>query len=286
MQKVAFLTMDVESFYDTTPIRDKKIPIDERYTCAEQVKVYTELAEKYGARCSLFVTAEFIPYVSPYVKQAAQRGHGIDLHCYRHVAPLLQSMDEYKSDISNAIEILKKEFGVKPLGYRAPCFAMDDERFEVIHQNGFVFDSSVNGFATAANCKSVDLSQYKKINDVVYEKDGFYELRPCVGDFCGVPFPAGGGAYIRMAPWFFAKAVVKKFLRKHDAYMFYVHPFEICKTKLPLAKELTAKDKNFVRTGRKSYLKRIEWIIKRLKKEGFEIISIEEFIKRQKNGGM
>ena len=61
--------------------------------------------------------------------------------------------------------------------------------------------------------------------------------------------------------------------------MFYVHPYEVSKKKAPRMKGLKFVEWLFVRIGRKSYLKKIEKIIKYLKKKGFEFKSLNEYTK-------
>ena len=61
--------------------------------------------------------------------------------------------------------------------------------------------------------------------------------------------------------------------------MFYVHPYEVSKNKVPKLKNLKFVEWLFIRIGRKSYLRKIEKIIKYLKKKGFEFKSLGEYAK-------
>lgn len=282
-KKVAFFTMDVESYYDTSCVKEKCPPLDSAFTCAEEIKSFTKLLEKYGARASLFLTVDFLPYCLPYLKEARVKGHQIDLHGYQHLPPLTQDVNEFRNDISRALAEIQDNFQKKPAGYRAPCFGIDQERLQIIKDEGFIFDSSSMEFKTSRNAGGLDLSDYEKINEVVYSRDGFYEIKPCISKLFGKNFPVSGGGYLRMAPWFLVKRLIRKYLRHSDAYLFYVHPFELSKKKLPLPEGLSFGEKLYINRGRKSYLRNIEKIIRMLKRRGFSIVTIEDFIRDSKS---
>lgn len=278
MAKYAFFTMDTESYYDTSCVRESNLTPQPEFSCKEEIKTFAELLQKYNAKGTFFVTGEFVPQSMEYLKYAVQNSHALGLHSYKHVSPLTQPLTEFDEDIKRSIDLFKNELGTAPKGYRAPCFGIDEDRLSVIKKYGFTYDSSSLGFSRADNSGVINLESYKKINDVVYEKDSFYELKICLVNFFGKMIPVSGGAYLRLTPWFLSKYLVKKYIKNADAYMFYVHPFEISKKKLPLDRKMSFAEKLFIIRGRKSYLGKIEKIIKMLKKQGYSIITVEDFI--------
>jgi hypothetical protein len=143
----------------------------------------------------------------------------------------------------------------------------------------FAYDSSNLGFKEACADATFSLDDYEKNNDIVYKKNNFYEFRPCSGSLFGKLLPVSGGAYLRLVPWCFAFHSLKKYIRTHESYLFYVHPFELCTKKEECVKKLKFTDRLYINIGRRSYYKKIEKIINFLKKEGYVFTTPEEYIK-------
>ena len=92
-------------------------------------------------------------------------------------------------------------------------------------------------------------------------------------------FPISGGGYVRLSYWDFVKALIKRYIRRHDYYVFYLHPFELTKQKLPFFKELKSYDKFYLKQGVRTFAKRVERIIQMLKKGGYEFVTYEQLVK-------
>jgi len=56
---------------------------------------------------------------------------------------------------------------------------------------------------------------------------GFYELPVSNLRIGGITFPWGGGAYFRLLPLSLFKLGVRRMLEKQNAYVFYMHPWEL-----------------------------------------------------------
>lgn len=277
MEKLAFITMDVESYYDTECLKKKGVPYDGEYCCADSVSTFINLVERYGGKATLFLNCEFTIDSKPHIEKALLRGHSLALHSLKHIEATSESEEEFKSDIVEGIKHIKENFGVLPKGYRAPCFKIDDERFQAVKEN-FLYDSGAFGFRKNKNFKNEDEGEYEKLNSCVYRKGGFYEISTCSVNVLGINFPVSGGGYMRLAPWWLCKLSLKKYLKKENVYLFYVHPFEICDKKLPLPKCTNFGEKIYLTRGRKTYLRRIEKIFNLLTRYGYKFKSIDEYI--------
>jgi peptidoglycan/xylan/chitin deacetylase (PgdA/CDA1 family) len=271
--------MDVESFYDIECFKDKDIPYQKEYSCEEAISDYIQLLNKYDIKGTFFTLCSSLPLVKPYLKDAIIKGHEVALHGYDHKSPLLMNEKEFEENIIKARCILEQELNINIIGYRAPCFGILDSYIEILKRNGFRYDSSSLNFHLAINSGKVNLENYERMNHLCYRKDGFYEITPNRVRAYSGHLPVSGGGYIRLVPWFVIRYYVWKCIRKTDCYMFYVHPYEVSKKKAPKIKELKFVEKLFIRIGRKSYLKKIEKIIKYLKKKGFEFKSLNEYTK-------
>ena len=273
MNKVAFISMDVESFYDTSCIRKCHVQKDEKYDSAEMVRTFLNLLNKYNVKATFFVTVDFLPRCKEILFEAINAGHEIAFHCLDHDVKRYKSDFEFENSVIKAKKILFEELGVKVVGNRFPCFEGNDKKIDIIKNNGFIYDSG---------SKIIDLSGYQKVQDGIYLKDDFYEFTLAPSRFLLNKINISGGGYLRLIPWGIVYRKVKKYIKNHDSYCLYVHPFEINPITMPNYKGMNLFERLFVKRGRKDYLNKIERIINLLKEENFELITFKDYIERNK----
>jgi len=276
MNKIAFMTIDVESMYDSELLKDRMI-YDPDYSYECYLKDYIDLLDKYNIKGTLFLLESSIEKVKDTIEYAISHGHEIALHGKVHTSPLDRTDEEFRETIKSAKEDIEKELNVEIKGYRAPCFGIDENKLQIIKDLGFTYDSSNLDFHLAKKSGRIDLTNYKKEHMTVASDNGFYEFSLSRVKAYSGHLPVSGGGYIRLVPWFVMKYYLKKYIKHSDSYVFYVHPFEIGKGKIPKYKELNWKERLYLRIGRRQYLKKIEFLIKYLKKNNFEFMNMEKY---------
>ena len=262
MKKQAFMTMDVESYYDTMCLKNTDIVVDDKFSCADQIDRYLDLLEKENIKATFFVTVSFLPLCKDFLLKAIQQGHEIALHCYEHEIVKDLPKEEFDALIKKSKEIIKQELGVEPVGYRFPCFEYREELLEVLHENGFVYNSSFS-------MKEAKIFQCNFLYEVPLIERSF---------FCKKILISGGGygrafSRRRYLSW------VKKYIENHDYFIVYFHPFEIYEGELPLPSKTNFNVKYFINHGRQDYLSRITEIIHFLKENGYEFSTIKAALK-------
>ena len=269
MSKVAFITMDVESLYDTMCLQYIKAEEDKNFNCAKEVGKFINYLDEQNIKSTLFINLSFLPDILDDVIKAHENGHEIALHCmiHRDLSHMKNEDLSYMLDESRKMmrTFLKFDFN----GFRFPCFHYKNEQIEVLKEAGFKYDSSA--------LKMKDKT-YHKINDVVYEKDGFFEFSPVGGRLFLKKSIISGGANLRLYPWGLVKKRLRKLFKELDSYLFYVHPFEISEDNFPKFKKLNIFEKLYLNRNRKIYFSRIKEIIEMLKEEGFEFQTMSNFI--------
>jgi len=124
--------------------------------------------------------------------------------------------------------------------------------------------------------------QYKRTRDIqevregFFCENGFFEFGLSTQKIFGVPYPVSGGGYVRLSNWDFIKSIIWQYIKKNNNYVFYLHPFELTRQKIPFLKDLKAYDKYYLKAGITSYGRHIEQIIKMLKKCGYTFVTFEE----------
>ena len=136
MNKVAFMTIDVESLYDSELLKDR-MNYDPKYSYECYLKDYIDLLNKYNIKGTLFILESSINNIKDIIKYAINSGHEIALHGKRHTSPFEQTDIEFEKEIKETKERLENEFNIEIKGYRAPCFGINDNKLQIIKNLGF-----------------------------------------------------------------------------------------------------------------------------------------------------
>ena len=268
MDKLAFLTMDVESYFDTSCLKKSNIEKDQKYNCAEEVLTYAKFLSSYNIKGTFFVTVDFIKYSKDYLLEAIKLGHEIGLHCLHHQSYKKYSKEDFKKEIVDAKKILLEELGVTPVGFRFPRWEYKKELLDVLLEEGFIYDSSV----IKPN------KSFKKVQGYIYFRNGLYEFAPNIWKFPFKTVLLSGGGFYRFLKGKSYNKVLNKHIKKHDTFMIYFHPFEIHKGYLPIPKKGIMKlQKKYLSKNRDTYLESIGEMINTLKDNGYVFSNMKDF---------
>ena len=268
--KYAFFTMDLESFYDTSCIRKRKPIINKNNQGYDGVTNYLNILDESNIKATLFLVHTSLDDNYELLKKAIENGHKIAFHGTAHDSVLKINDDEYFNSIKESKKAIEDKLGITIYGNRMPMFKIDNKKYNIIKKI-FKYDSSI------LNKNKVDeLNQYELIDSNTYYKDDFYEIPPTTYKHKNI----GGGAFVRLTPWIIMKNRIKKYLKHNNTYVFYIHPFELSKTKKDKIIGLNLLEKIFIKAKLKSYPKKLKWIINYLKKLNFSFTTIENYIKK------
>lgn len=273
-KKYAVFTMDVESFMDTECISAAGIQVDTDLT--DGFEEYIELLNRHGIKSTLFTVGDFAPKIADRLRAHIAEGHKLALHSFSHIPPMTVPLEQFREKLRSAKKRMEELFHVRVEGFRAPCFSIDTERLNVLQELGFTYDSSHLGFSAARHTVELDLGNYRALRNGIFRNKNFYEFGLSKEKVFGHPFPISGGGYVRLSNWGFIKTLISHNIHRNNYYVFYLHPFELTKKKIPFIKELKAYDKYYIRQGIRSYKRRIESIILLLKKQGYEFVTFEK----------
>ena len=261
MSKIAFMTMDVESYYDTMCLKNTDVVVDDKFSCADQIDRYLSLLDKYNIKATFFVTVSFLPLCKDFLLKAIEKGHEIALHCYEHEIMKNLLKEEFDALIKKSKEIIKQELGVEPIGYRFPCFEYKKELLNVLKDNGFIYNSS-----------------FSMKDAKIFKENELYEIPLIHRHFLGKKIMLSGGGYGRAFKRETFLKWVNKYVSRHDYFIFYFHPFEIYEGELPLPSKTNFNMRYFINHGREDYLSRIEQVIHFLKENDYQFYTIKEYL--------
>lgn len=274
--KIAFMTMDIESLFDANCLKGKSVKYIDEYSLEEETKRYIDLLDSYNIKATFFLLTTSIPKVKDFLIDAINNKHELALHGLNHISPIEGTIDTFKNDIIEAKKIIKNEFNYDVKGYRAPCFGITNDHLEILNELGFTYDSSCIDFKKAEASGYIDLSNFNKISDSIYDSNGFKEISLSKATIGKKNLPISGGAYVRLIPWFIIRHNIKKYLKTHDTYVFYLHPFEISRKRPHHFKGVKLSKNLYFNVHRIRYFKKIKKIIGYLKKYNYTFKTMNE----------
>ena len=161
------------------------------------------------------------------VKEIHNRGHEVASHGYYHKRCDQQPLSELKTDLQAGKKILENIISARVYGYRAPNFSINNKVLQVIEECGYKYDSSYNSFGLHGRYGHLTLPHSNNKSIAVNITKDFYEIPVSNLKIGKTVIPLGGGGYFRLMPFMLFKYGVKKILQKDNAYIFYMHPWEI-----------------------------------------------------------
>jgi peptidoglycan-N-acetylglucosamine deacetylase len=196
----------------------------------------TDNVQQGKVRCTFFVLGWIAERLPGLVREIQSRGHEVASHGYSHNLCYDCGFDELRRDLTESRKLLEDILGCKVEGYRAPSFSINMEVLKIIEECGYLYDSSYNSFGLHGRYGRLDLTDYGTKGICRKISEGFYELPVSnlhaeflnhVASAERSVIPWGGGGYFRLLPFRVFKKGVDSILRRDNAYLFYMHPWEI-----------------------------------------------------------
>lgn len=102
-----------------------------------------ELLAKHDLKATFFVPAWVARTYPDAVRSIAAGGHEIGAHGVRHVPPEQLLPAEELARLRESVEVLADISGTRPVGYRAPAWALGDSTLELVAREGFLYSSNL-----------------------------------------------------------------------------------------------------------------------------------------------
>jgi polysaccharide deacetylase family protein (PEP-CTERM system associated) len=239
-QSSMLMTIDVEDWFQVENLRGH-FPLSSWNSCQLRVERNThqllDLLDAVRAcggesppvkpRATFFVLGWIAQRARHLVREIHARGHEIASHGFSHELSGKHSADELKEDLITSKRLLEDMIGAPVNGYRAPSFSVSPHVLKIIEECGYMYDSSYNSFTINQRYGTLDLSGKPKKGIAYRISQNLYELPISNAKVFGCVLPAGGGAYFRLIPTRSFHWLVKSILKSQEAYVFYLHPWEV-----------------------------------------------------------
>ena len=242
------LSIDVEEYFHPAEVGIPASQWPSLHSRVEfQVEDVLELLEEHRVTATFFVLGWVAEHHPRVVRRIAEAGHEIGCHSYLHRLVYDLSPEEFREDTERACWAIEDACGIAPRAYRAPSFSITGRSvwaLEVLVENGFTHDSSI----------------YPIVHDR-YGIPGFGRhpqlLQTPSGPIQEVPVatvmiskrqvaPVGGGGYLRLFPYRYTAAGIRRINEEGKSACIYFHPWELDPDQPRLAAGLLARARTYV----------------------------------------
>ncbi|MCX6545057.1 MAG: DUF3473 domain-containing protein [Acidobacteria bacterium] len=250
------LTIDVEDYFQVSAF--ERVVARERWgeyesrVAANTDRLLGILAEA-DVRVTFFVLGWVAERDAMIVKRIAGAGHEIASHGYGHRLVYNQTRDEFREDIRRAKGVLEAAGGKPVMGYRAPSFSITERSLwalDILIEEGFTYDASIfpihhdrygipnaprHPFWISAGAGSAGAAGAGNLVRVggdhspgAVNGPGLLEIPGSTIRVGGVNFPAGGGGFFRLLPYWWTRAGIRRVNETEGRpAIFYLHPWEV-----------------------------------------------------------
>ena|SRR5882762_1722273 len=244
------LTIDLEDYYHASAFRDQIAAGDwnsQQSRVERNTHLLLDLLDERGCKATFFTLGCVAERHPSLVRHVAERGHEIGCHSFRHRIVFEMTAAEFRDDTREAKKLLEDCSGSPVLGYRAPSFSITAESLwalEILVELGFAFDSSI----FPVNHPNYGIPDASRDPHRVQTPSGsIVEFPMTTLEFAGMRSPFGGGAYLRLLPYWYTRWGVR-FLnaRENRSVCLYLHPWELDPEQPRMSGSLTSRVRHYI----------------------------------------
>ena len=222
------LTIDVEDYFQVSAFAEHVRRCDwDTMPCRVEKNIDRILAllDDSDVRATFFTLGWIAERYPDLIRRLADAGHELASHGFSHLRATEQQRGEFLADIRLAKAVLEDISGQDVNGYRAPSFSVGPSNawaFDCISEAGYRYSSSVYPIRH-------DHYGVPDAPRFAHEiSPGVLELPVATVRIFSTNWPAGGGGYFRLLPYFVSRWSIRRIngIDRKPA-MFYFHPWEL-----------------------------------------------------------
>jgi polysaccharide deacetylase family protein (PEP-CTERM system associated) len=226
------LTIDVEEYFHPAEVQ-RFISTESWASLPSRVEAQTdgivELLGRHSVSATFFIlgwVAEKRPEV---VQKIVRAGHEIGCHSYAHRLVYTLTPAQFREDTLRAITAIEDAGGVTPRLYRAPSYSITNRSLwalEILVECGFEHDSSI----VPIMHDRYGIPGFSRHPQIIETPSGsLLEVPVATVELAqGRIVPVGGGAYLRLLPYRYTAAGIRRVNKNEKRPVcIYFHPWEI-----------------------------------------------------------
>ena len=235
---ITSFTVDVEDWFHVCGVDLPSSVRRDQWRVVETTERLLKLFKELGIRGTFFMLG-FVAAAEPELApRIAAHGHEVASHGYSHRPLYDLTPEQFIEEISRTAELIARQTGCKPVGYRAPQWSLGKQTpwaFEILAREGYLYDSSCSPLPFIG-----DPSGLIHPHIITTTSNNLWEIPPMVTPVPFINLPCGGGWGLRTFPM---STVLRGISIAHSGgnpAVLFLHPREIDpdgpRLKLPIVK--------------------------------------------------
>jgi polysaccharide deacetylase family protein (PEP-CTERM system associated) len=226
------ISIDVEDYFHPSEVRRAVAP-ELWGTLPSRVEAATsrvlDLLARHEVAGTFFVLGWVAERHPALVRRIAEAGHEVACHSYAHRLVFEMTPEEFRADTLRVQAVIADACGRKPVVYRAPSYSIVERSMwalEILAELGFTHDSSIYpiahdrygipGFSRHARMVETPSGPIMEVPIATVNLPG------------GTVAPVGGGAYLRLLPYCYTAAGLRRINhQERRPACLYFHPWEL-----------------------------------------------------------
>lgn len=223
-------SVDVEDWYQVSDF-EETVRFSAWHSYERRVLTNTErilrLLDEADVKATFFIlswNAERHPELARMISVA---GHEIASHGYAHGLAYELGEKAFRHDVERSKKLLEDLTGTPILGYRAPSFSITMKSLwalDVLLDLGFQYDSSI--FPVQDRLYGIPGAQRYPF-PITRGGRTLTEFPISTVRWAGRTLPVGGGAYLRLLPYWYTRWGLRQIQGERRAAILYLHPWEL-----------------------------------------------------------
>lgn len=221
------LTFDIEEWFHISGLEefidyDNELKYESRVV--DSTKRLLEILAESKVKATFFVLGCVAERYPDLILEIINAGHEIACHGFKHTLVYQQSKEEFLLDLRKATKTIGGITQSKILGYRAADFSITRDSLwalDILAKEGIRYDCSI--FPIWHPRYGIPGAERFPF----FIRDNLLEFPLTTVRFFGCNIPIAGGAYLRILPYKFIQAAIKKINREGNPAQIYLHPWEI-----------------------------------------------------------
>ena len=222
--KANYISFDLENWYDSEFVHDKNQKED---LVVDGLNKVLCVLKKHDVKATFFVTGRVAERYPGCLKEIFSQGHEIASHGYSHQMLTKLTKKKIIYEIKKSKEAIKKITNKSPIGFRAPCWSITQDKFyiyQILKKEGYKYSSSLFPLdAGLYGSSKFPMNPFYPLKD-----KKFLEIPIRHYSLGKIRIPFSGGFYFRLLPKFMLYYFFRRLEKLNRKVVLYLHPWEFC----------------------------------------------------------
>lgn len=139
------IQVDLDGLWTNLQYYGYETPVSPDSILESAIPRYLDLFREFNVKATFFVIGKDVddPIKRDLLKRIHDEGHELANHTHSHPFGLRTcSLEQKRKEILEGEKALLTVTGQKPVGFKAPGYDIDEEVLQILHENGYHYDSS------------------------------------------------------------------------------------------------------------------------------------------------